>query len=46
MKLTMEAFSQNEKRHPLHMKVIAAPGALAEGDHKCGNNQENNPDAE
>jgi hypothetical protein len=45
MKLTVEAFPQNQKSHSVHMKVVAASWAFAECNEKCGNNQNYKPDA-
>jgi len=46
MKLTVEAFSQDQQCHAVHMEIVSAPGTFAQCNQKCCNNQQHYPDAE
>jgi hypothetical protein len=45
MQLTVEAFAENKKRHPMHMKIVAASRALAYSRKKSRYDQKDYPDA-
>ena len=44
MKLTVEAFAQNQKSYAMHMEIVAASWTSTKRNQKSGYDQNDNPD--
>ena len=46
MKLTVEAFSKNQKSHSVQVEIVATTWTFAECNQKCDEDQQRNPEPE
>ena len=46
VKLTMEAFTENQQGHSIGMEIVAASRTFTDGNHYCCQYQKDEPDAE